>query len=149
MQIIGDGINKSKYEALIAELDLKDSVSLLGNSDKIHQYYNKASIFAFPSNYEGFPNALTEAMAFGLPCVSTDCPSGPSEVINDSDNGFLILVNDQKALEAKLQMLVNDESLRKTMGQKAQLCSQDFESKTIASQWQLIINQILSNHETR
>ncbi|WP_250436285.1 glycosyltransferase family 4 protein [Hanstruepera flava] len=142
--IAGDGSQKNNYLKLIDELNLTNSVELLGNIDDLSHYYNSAKIFAFTSRYEGFPNALTEAMAFGLACVSTDCPSGPSELIFDNKNGILIPVEDQTSLEVKLQLLMDNEELRTNLSLNAQLDTQKFEHNVIADQWELLIQNLLS-----
>jgi len=88
---IGEGSLKEKYKNLVVALKLDDKVVFLGNIKNVSEHYNSAKIFVLPSNYEGFPNALIEAMYFGSACIATNCPSGPSEIINDGENGFLIL----------------------------------------------------------
>src|SRR5690606_22940547 len=105
LHIIGDGVNRNAYESLIKSLNIEHKVKLLGNKTNVDTYYNESSVFVFTSRFEGFPNALTEAMYFGLPSISTDCPSGPSELITDGYNGFLISVEDQQALEVQLKKL--------------------------------------------
>lgn len=141
--IVGDGEEKKRFINLINELDLNDSIYLAGNSNNISEYYNKASIFAFTSRYEGFPNALTEAMYFGLPCISTDCPSGPSELITDSVNGFLIPSESQQLLEEKLRLLINNPETRLKIGLEAEKNIDKFKVENVSQQWQSIINNLL------
>ena len=87
---------------------------LVGQTKDIAYYYNISKIFAFTSVFEGFPNALTEAMHFRLPCISTDCPTGPSELIKNQENGFLIPIGNQQKLEKCLSDLISDKHLRQT-----------------------------------
>ena len=115
----------------------------MGRINSIHEEYNKAKIFAFTSNYEGFPNALIEAMYFGLPCVSTDCPTGPSELIKDNENGFLIPMNNQKILEEKLTIIMDDEKLRESFGHSAKSSSSIFEASKIADNWRKLITELI------
>ena len=137
--ILGEGKKKDDYIKLINQLGLSNHVMLLGNVEDVWNYYNKARIFAFTSRFEGFPNALTEAMYFGLPCISTDCPSGPSELINDGVNGFLIPIEDQDLLEQKLQALMENDMLRNELGQQAMLNTDRFDVDQIASEWEELI----------
>jgi len=143
IQIVGEGELRSELQALINALNLEDSVELIGSVDCVHDYYNKARIFAFTSNFEGFPNALIEAMAFGLPCISTNCPSGPNEVIDDGENGFLIPVGDKNMLKRKLEILISQPELGKRFGASAKASTAKFETKHISEQWQHLITEAL------
>lgn len=144
LHIIGEGVNRDTYEDLIKSLKIENKVKLLGNKTNVDSYYNESSIFVFSSRFEGFPNALTEAMYFGLPSISTDCPSGPSELITDGYNGFLIPVEDQQAMEVKLLTLMNDSGLRIKFSENSIKTTEEFQSSVIANQWKSIINQILN-----
>ena len=141
--IAGEGPNRVKYDKLIKKLNLGDKVLLLGRQKDIHELYNSSKIFAFSSLYEGFPNALIEAMHFGLACVSTDCPTGPSELINDSINGYLIPMNDEKAMAEKLNVLMNDENKRKSFGDKAIKTVKKIEIKNVVVQWKALIENCI------
>ena len=90
--ILGEGPLKEDLEAQVESLGIQDRVHLLRAVQNIEEWLRKASIFAFPSISEGFPNALLEAMSAGLPCVSFDCDSGPRDVIENGENGFLVPV---------------------------------------------------------
>lgn len=141
--IIGNGSLKAKLTKLIEALNINDRVTLIDSTKSISKFYNSSSIFVSTSRFEGFPNALTEAMHFGLPCIATDCPSGPSELIDNSINGFLIPLDNDVELYNKLNTLINDTVLRKTLGKQAQLATQKFSSEIISSQWQQLINSML------
>lgn len=86
-----------------------------------------------------------EAMHFGLACIATDCPTGPSELIENEVNGFLIPMNNQLELEEKLLKLMENEELRKTFSKNAVITVRKFEAKNIAQEWDDIITQTLSN----
>lgn len=144
VQIVGEGALYSELKSLVQELNLEASVELIGSVDVVHEYYNKASIFAFTSNFEGFPNALIEAMAFGLPCVSTNCPSGPSEIIEDGENGFLIPVGDKTMLKRKLEILMNQADLREQFSSAAKVSTVKFESAHISEQWKRLLTEALN-----
>ena len=79
--ILGEGEYRDKLQTLIADCDLQDHVFLLGNHSNVYQFLNQADVFVFSSLWEGMPNTMLEALAVGLPIVSTDCISGPREII--------------------------------------------------------------------
>lgn len=88
--ILGEGELRGHLESLVNNLGLKGKVILPGFSRTPHRYYKGADLFAFSSNYEGFGNVIVEALSFGLPVVSTDCPSGPSEILDGGKFGELV-----------------------------------------------------------
>lgn len=144
LHIIGDGDNKKKLQRLIENLNVKESISLLGRRSDIATYYAKSRIFAFASLYEGFPNALQEAMFFGLPCISTDCPTGPAEMIKDSVNGFLIPVGNEFIMTEKLKILMKNDALRATLGQEAKKTMKLYEINKIIDQWVTLFDKLIS-----
>ena len=146
LYVVGEGEGRKDLESLISTLNLQEKVHLVGRIEEIQKIYDRAKIFAFSSIYEGFPNALIEAMYFGLACVSTDCPTGPSELIDDGENGFLINVNDTSALTKKLNILMESEELRISFGQKAQKKVSTFNAENIAQEWTNIINHCLNTY---
>jgi GalNAc-alpha-(1->4)-GalNAc-alpha-(1->3)-diNAcBac-PP-undecaprenol alpha-1,4-N-acetyl-D-galactosaminyltransferase len=141
--LIGEGTNRIRYTNLIKELHLQEQIILKGNITNVEDYYNTASLFVFTSRYEGYPNALTEAMYFGVSCISTDCPSGPAELISNAENGFLIPVGDQDLLEKKMKLLMSDEDLRTKFSANSLKSTVGFEADHIALQWKSIINNVL------
>ena len=141
--IIGKGHKQKEYEKLIKSLKLDNKINLLGQTKDIAHYYNKSKIFAFTSVFEGSPNALIEALHFGLPSVSTDCPTGPSELIKDGQNGYLIPINDQKQLEVRLTELMTDEKLREKFSLNALKSVTSFEAEPITLEWTRLFEKIL------
>ncbi len=139
--IIGKGPNKYKLNNLIESLNLSDQIEILSNIKNIHDYYMKASIFVFTSKAEGFPNALLEAMHFGLPCISTDCNYGPSDLITDGKDGFLVPVNDQSILVKKIDELIKDDKLKAQFSINAIETSLNYTSKKVTEKWKNVINQ--------
>jgi GalNAc-alpha-(1->4)-GalNAc-alpha-(1->3)-diNAcBac-PP-undecaprenol alpha-1,4-N-acetyl-D-galactosaminyltransferase len=143
--LVGNGINYESYKQLICSLGMENKIILAGNATDVSEYYNKSKIFAFTSNHEGFPNVITEAMSYGLACISTDCPYGPSEIINNNENGFLIPTGDLKALEIGLTALINNPELRDTFSKKAMQSVQAYNPIEIASDWSKLINKLIKH----
>lgn len=108
LMILGEGPLRPELESLIAELGLAASVSLPGFCPNPFAYMNRASLFVMSSAWEGSGNVLVEALALGIPSVSTDCPYGPRETLADGKYGPLVPVGDHEALaRAMLQTLNN------------------------------------------
>lgn len=139
----GEGPCKNTNLALVQNLNLVDKIQFVGNKTNIDEYYNSATIFVFTSEHEGFPNALLEALYFGVPCISTNCPYGPSDLITDGENGFLIPVGNQKMLEKRLIELMSNVDLRNQFTKKALSSTVKFEMELIANNWKKYINQLL------
>lgn len=114
--IIGEGRDRLALEALAAELGLRDDVNLSGFVENPYAYISRSALFVLSSLWEGSPNVLTEALALGVPVVSTDCPSGPREILAGGRYGPLVPVGDTDALaKAMLETLANppDKALLK------------------------------------
>ena len=104
--ILGDGDGRPGLEALAEELGIRQDLDFPGYVDNPYVYYSHAAVFVLSSAWEGLPNVLIEAMACGCPVVSTDCPSGPSEILDGGRFGRLVPVGDDKAMaEAIAQTL--------------------------------------------
>jgi glycosyltransferase involved in cell wall biosynthesis len=141
--IVGEGPKREKLEILIKELGIEQDVTLLGRIKDVHHFYNTSKIFAFSSLYEGFPNALIEAMHFGLPCVSTNCPTGPSELITDGHNGYLVSVNDVDQFAEKLSELMQNKQQRAVFGEKAKNSVKALEAENVVKKWADLIESCL------
>jgi GalNAc-alpha-(1->4)-GalNAc-alpha-(1->3)-diNAcBac-PP-undecaprenol alpha-1,4-N-acetyl-D-galactosaminyltransferase len=111
--------NMERLQKLVKELNIEHQVVFTGKQDNIEEIYARSSIFAFTSSSEGFPNVIGEAMAAELPVIAFDCVAGPSEMIIDGYNGFLIPLFDYTQFQSKLAQLIMDEKLRKKLGSNA------------------------------
>jgi len=106
--ILGEGSERKNLEKLIKNLNLKNSVKLMGFQQNPYSFIYRSNLFVLSSDSEGLPNALIEAMACGTPVVSTNCPSGPSEILENGKYGKLVPVNNPEALaEAIIETLNN------------------------------------------
>jgi glycosyltransferase involved in cell wall biosynthesis len=100
--ILGEGQARSRLESLIAELGLTERAALVGFQRNPYAFLARAALFVLSSAWEGSPNVLTEAMALGIAVVSTDCPSGPAELLDGGRFGPLVPVGDDAALAAAM-----------------------------------------------
>lgn len=132
---VGEGHKISKTKRFLYESVLKAQIEIHSFTKDIHKYYASAAIFAFTSRSEGFPNALAEAMAAGCACIAYDCIAGPSDIIDDGINGFLIPAGDEKLYKEKLQLLMNDSALRERFGKAAKEKMKQFEAGKIAERF--------------
>jgi len=127
----GDGPGLNEAKKLVEKLHLQDEVFFLGNVSDVDRYLRKSEIFAFPSLSEGFPNALAEGMKASLACIAYDCVAGPSELIEDGDNGFLVPVGDSILFKNKLKILMTDRNLRNSYQKRAAYSVEKFDKSKI------------------
>lgn len=104
--ILGDGSCKAELKELVSELNLKNSIKLTGYVENPLSYFNEADIFVLSSHVEGLPNVLVEAMMAGCTPVSTNCPTGPSEVLQNGKYGYLSPVNNPYELAENIKRAI-------------------------------------------
>ncbi len=127
---------------LVRELNAEDRIELAGTRSDVDEYYRKSKIFAFTSSSEGFPNVVGEAMSAGLPVISFDCVAGPSEMIEDGNNGFLVPVFDYTSFAERLVLLMEDAELRDSLGIKARQSMDRFSVESVGEQfYSFILNK--------
>lgn len=141
--LVGDGALKIEYQMLAKKLGIADKVDFIGIVTNIETYYNRAKLFVFPSQSEGFPNALLEALSFGIPCIASDCNSGPSEMIQHKENGFLFEINNQKQLEKQMTALMENEALRLKFSSNAIQSTAKYHPDEIYKQWESLLHKKL------
>lgn len=147
--IIGDGPLRNTLENQVKQLHLEDKVFLLGRQENPFKYMIQADCFVFTSNHEGFPNVLVEALACHLPIISTDCQSGPREIlapISDlyqhlhnriqlEEYGILIPINDKQNLEKAMHTIMLKEKVRNNYRMKSMQRAQKFSKEKITQQF--------------
>lgn len=127
--------NSRKLQQLIQTLGVEDKVTLTGTVKEVTVWYQRSSIFAFPSSSEGFPNVVGEALAHGLPVVAFDCVAGPRDMVTDGVNGYLVKTMDFKGFKNKLQQLMEDEALRAKMAERAPESIKKFDAEIIGEKF--------------
>lgn len=144
----GDG-TWEKLEEKIQKYNAGDYIRLMGDSDSLERNLNDAGLYAFSSEWEGLPNALLEAMALGLPVVSTDCPcGGPATLITDEVNGLLVPIKDKDALAAGMLRLIEDGELAGKLGDNARKIVERAHPDVVHRQWAEYIEEIIGNHSS-
>jgi glycosyltransferase involved in cell wall biosynthesis len=142
LMIVGEGPKRKELEDLSISLGLFDRVIFTGYQRDIDLYLSKSSIFAFTSVIEGYPNALIEAMATPLPSVSFDCEAGPSDIIADGKNGFLVKVGDIETFANRLQELIDKPALRLKIQSEASVIKKHNDLAKIAPRYVDFFSQI-------
>ena len=131
LRIYGAGEQEAELTSYIEAQGLEANVRLMGRSNELFRIYPNADLYLMSSDFEGMPNALAEAMAVGLPCISTDCKTGPRDLIDNGENGYLVPCGDAQGLARKImQLFAMSEEEQRTMGQNArkkvrELCSEE------------------------
>jgi glycosyltransferase involved in cell wall biosynthesis len=141
--IIGEGPERASLERSINELGLQGRVHLPGFVGNISEWYATADIFVMPSRFEGFPMALLEAMASGVPAVSFDCNTGPREIIRDGVDGVLVSNGDIAQLEAEIAALMQDSEQRTALATRALEVQTRFSIGSIGHLWMDLLDEAL------
>lgn len=137
LEIIGDGAEKERLEALATELGLAGAVSLPGQMDsfQVEAEMRRAALYAMSSLSEGFPFVLVEALSCGLPVVSFDIRVGPGYILTHGADGFLVPDGDEAGFASRLLELIDAPALREQMGVKAMARAKDFTREKIGEMW--------------
>ena len=145
LNIYGAGELEKDIKELIDKKGLQNSITLHSPTPQIYQEMQNNSIFVCTSRYEGFGLVLIEAMTNGLPCISFDCPYGPSDIITDGEDGFLVPNGDMQAMVDKICYLIENEGIRKQMGQKAHQSAMRYATENIMPMWEKLFNEIVKS----
>ena len=144
LTIYGEGKEHQNLLILINSLGLQDKIYLPGVIQNIQEVLVDADLFIFPSRYEGFPNALCEAMAVGLPVIASNC-SGNLAIIEDRVNGRIFPVGDVDSLSKIMQELINDTEQCKLLSLNARKITDQFSPTKVYGMWEEIVNSVLTH----
>jgi len=114
--ILGEGAERPILEALVRDLGLEEDVELPGFVENPYKYMKRAAVFVLSSRWEGLPNVLIEVLALGTPVISTDCPSGPAEILENGRLGSLVPVGDANALAESILAALEAEQPAERVG---------------------------------
>ena len=146
LHIWGAGGALAELSAQASQLGIQHRVTFAGFTSSPHQSLSEADLFVLSSRYEGFPNALCEAMASGLAVVSFDCPSGPRNIIRNGVDGMLVPALSVEALAEAMGSLMADEAQRRTLGSRAAEIVQRFSPEKIMPMWEeLVLSRLPQN----
>lgn len=141
--IYGEGKLRGELESKIKDLNLQNKVRLPGNVVDLKECIYKSSLFILSSNYEGMPNALMEAMAMGIPVISTDCAcGGPKFLIENMKNGILIPINCSDSLVEAINMVLENKQLSRDLSNNAAQINQTLNPQKVYKQWEEYILNI-------
>lgn len=144
LEIYGDGELRNELENHISKLDLENKVILKGTTNQIYKEIKNSSLFILSSDYEGMPNALLEAMALGIPCISTNYdPGGVEEIIKNGHNGLICAKNSVDQLAEAIQFMLSNPHESNRMGENAKNISKTNSIENIMIQWNEYINKII------
>ena len=142
--IWGEGRERESLLQVAKECGVESNVQLPGTATNIFEKIKDASLFVMSSDYEGMPNALMEAMALSLPCISTDCPcGGPRELIDNGKNGILVPVRDVEAMSSAIKTIISNNKLANTIGKNASTIRNTHSLEIIGQQWQSVIKRVI------
>ncbi len=133
--ILGEGKERKYLEKLIVKYDLKSQVLLFGKVDNPFIYMKYAKFFISSSRYEGFANVLLEALACKIPIIAVDCKPGPSEIIENGENGLLIPVEDENALKLAMEKLFYDREFYMKLKSNTRKSIEKFNITNIIKDW--------------
>ena len=134
--LYGKGYLEQELKVLAKELQIADKVVFAGFASDIRGKIQNAAMYVLSSDYEGISNSLMEAMALGIPVISTDCPIGGSKMlIQDRKNGLLTPVGDAEAFAGAMCYLAEDESRAEEMGRRAETVRQEYAADAVCEKW--------------
>ena len=144
--IVGEGAERDAIENRVIQKGLKEKVRFAGFQSNPYRYMSRSSVFAFPSLSEGFGMVLVEAMACGLPVVSTDCVAGPAEVLENGNCGILVPVGDAEALAKGIVRVLTNPQLREQLVTAGTRRVADFEAAQVVASYELLFREVCSSN---
>lgn len=144
--IYGDGAERRSLEQKVRELGLNHRISLPGFTCNPGERLSELDLFVVSSRWEGFCLVLVEALAQGVPCISFNCPSGPSEIIKNDYNGYLIEPNNIEALADSISLLINDVNRRESYIKNGYETVGKFGLDEIVGQWEILLHGLITSN---
>jgi glycosyltransferase involved in cell wall biosynthesis len=138
LAIVGSGERETALRMRAARLGITERLDFYGATDP-YAFYRHADIFALPSRFEGMPNALLEAMSFGLPPIVTDGTPGPLEVVRHGQTGLVVAADDAGSLASAITRLAGDAELRRSIGAAAREEVRRFEMDDALATWSTVL----------
>lgn len=135
LDVVGDGRERDQLTKLADDLGIARFITWHGTLRDPESVIGRADIFVLPSRYEGFPNALLEAMSMGLACIAADCPTGPGEMIDDGVDGVLVAVGDAEALRDAIVRLATNDDERRAIARAAPGVRERLRLADVADRW--------------
>ena len=143
IDIFGHGEEEKKLNDMIEEYHLCDSIIIHKPTDNIYAEYMNSSFYVLSSRYEGFALVIIEALSCGLPCVSFDCPNGPSEIIRSGENGLLVPLADIEKLSNSIEWMINHKADRDRMSLNARLSTTQYQAEKIMPRWVKLFDDVI------
>jgi glycosyltransferase involved in cell wall biosynthesis len=144
LRIFGAGPHRATLQRRIERHGIADSAHLMGFTEHLHDELARASLYVMTSRVEGFPMVLLEAMGVGVPVVSVDCYTGPSDIVTDGVDGRIVPEEDQPALVEAMSDLMGDDAKRKAFGAKALEAAGRYELRDITARWEERLTELSS-----
>ena len=139
LRFVGDGPDRARLQDRAVMLGVAKNVEFLGQREDVDALLSESQVFAFTSLSEGLPNALAEALAHGCACISFDCPTGPSDLIEHDDNGILVKLGEDREYAVQLGRLMRNEQLRARLGKRASKSMQRYAAGAVLQQFENVL----------
>ena len=145
LEIVGDGYLRNELEEEIRKLQLSNAVIMNGETDRVDLKLNEADIYVMSSDYEGLPVSVLEAMACGLPIVTT-AAGGTIDIVSDGINGIVVDIGECEQLAQAMITVAKDQQLRMQMGKNSRLIAEKFSIENCSMEYQTLY---MSNNTNR
>jgi len=144
LAIVGEGPERNRLQSMIDKSGMRRRIFLPGWAGNLPDWYRRADLYVMSSRFEGFPNTLAEAMAYGVPAVSFDWETGPRDIIRNDTDGLLVHPDDGPALMDALMRLMPDDALRQRLGIAASEVRDRFAMEAVARKWEDLFDRLLA-----